>query len=62
VYALQALWERLGIGEILNAQAGARRLGFDVERALFAMVAHRACAPGSKLYCYEQWLNDPASI
>jgi len=62
VYALQALWERLGIGEILNAQAGARRLGFDVERALFAMVANRACAPASKLYCYEQWLKEDAHI
>lgn len=33
-----------------------RKLGFAVERALFAMVANRACAPCSKLYCYEQWL------
>ena len=62
VYVLQALWERLGIGEILNAQAGARRLGFEVERALFAMVANRACAPASKLYCYEQWLKEDARI
>jgi hypothetical protein len=62
VYVLQALWERLGIGQILNAQAGARRLGFQVERALFAMVANRACAPASKLYCYEQWLKEDARI
>lgn len=62
VYVLQALWERLGIGEILNAQAGARRLGFAVERALFAMVANRACAPASKLYCFDQWLKEDARI
>ena len=62
LYMLQALWERLGIREILNAQAGARRLGFHVERALFAMVANRACAPASKLYCYEQWLREDARI
>ena len=62
LYVLQALWERLGIGEILNAQAGARRLGFHVERALFAMVANRVCAPASKLYCYEQWLKEDARI
>jgi Transposase DDE domain len=37
-------------------------LGFDVERALFAMVANRACAPSSKLYCYEQWLKEDAHI
>ena len=62
LYVLQALWERLGIGEILTRQAGARRLGFHVERALFAMVANRACAPASKLYCYEQWLREDARI
>jgi hypothetical protein len=62
VYVLQALWQRLGIGEIVSAQAGARRLGFNVERALFAMVANRACAPASKLYCYEQWLKEDARI
>jgi hypothetical protein len=62
VYVLQALWQRLGIDEILHAQAGARRLGFNVERALFAMVANRACAPASKLYCYEQWLKEDARI
>lgn len=58
VYVLEALWTRLGIGEIVEAQASARRLGFAVERALFAMVANRACAASSKLYCYEQWLRE----
>ncbi len=62
VYALEALWNRFGIGEVITAQAGARRLGFDVERALFAMVANRACAPCSKLYCYEQWLKEDVRI
>lgn len=62
VYVLQALWQRLGIAEILRAQGEARRLGFAVERALFAMVANRACAPASKLYCFEQWLKEDARI
>jgi hypothetical protein len=62
VYALEALWHRLGIGEVIHGQAGARRLGFDVERALFAMVANRACAPCSKLYCWEQWLREDVHI
>lgn len=62
VYALQALWQRLGIAEVIGSQAGARRLGFDVERALFAMVANRACAPCSKLYCWEQWLREDVRI
>jgi hypothetical protein len=62
VYVLEALWQRLGIGQIISAQAGARRLGFDVERALFAMVANRTCAPCSKLYCWEQWLKEEVHI
>jgi hypothetical protein len=37
-------------------------MGFDVERALFAMVANRACAPCSKLYCWEQWLKEEVHI
>ena len=58
VHVLQALWQRLGIDQVIRAQAQSRRLGFDVERALFAMVANRACAPCSKLYCWEQWLKE----
>lgn len=46
------------IGEVL----GKRRFEFDVERALFAMVANRALAPSSKLYCYEQWLSEDIRI
>lgn len=62
VYVLEALWQRLGIGEIIARQAQERRLGFNVERALFAMVANRICAPCSKLYCYEQWLREDVRI
>ncbi|MFO0102680.1 MAG: hypothetical protein ACK53J_12100 [Betaproteobacteria bacterium] len=58
VYVLQALWQRLGIDQVIGTQAQSRHLGFDVERALFAMVANRACAPCSKLYCWEQWLKE----
>lgn len=62
IYVLEALWARLGIGEIIEEQAQARRLGFAVERALFAMVANRACAASSKLYCCEQWLREDTRI
>jgi len=62
VYVLDALWRRLGIDKVIAAQAQSRRLGFDVERALFAMVANRACAPCSKLYCWEQWLKEEVRI
>jgi hypothetical protein len=62
VYVLERLWQRLGIGEIIAEVVGRRRFGFAVERALFAMVANRACAPASKLYCYEQWLGEDVRI
>ena len=41
---------------------GGRRFDFPVERALFAMVANRACAPASKLYCFSQWLAEEVRI
>ena len=41
IYVLEATWKQLGIDAILRQQAGARHLGFDVERALFALVATR---------------------
>lgn len=62
VHALQAVWQRLGIDVIVRAQAHGRRFGFEMERALFALVANRACAPASKLYCHEQWLKEDVHI
>jgi hypothetical protein len=62
LYVLEQLWQRLGIGEVIHEVCGARKFDFEVERALFAMVANRACAPASKLYCYEQWLREEVRI
>lgn len=62
VYVLEQLWERLGIAEVLTEVLGQRKFNFPVERALFALVANRACAPASKLYCYEQWLTEDVKI
>jgi hypothetical protein len=39
------------IGDVIAEVSGGRKFDFDVERALFAMVANRACAPASKLLC-----------
>ena len=58
LYVFEALWKRVGIADIIADQLRGRKLDFSVERALFAMVANRACAPCSKLYCYEQWLRE----
>ena len=62
VYVLQRLWERAGLPALIAEQAGSTPLEFSVERALFAMVAHRACAPPSKLHCHEQWLAEDVRI
>lgn len=62
LYALEAIWHRLGIGEVISQELASRKVDFAVERALFAMVANRACAPSSKLYCYDQWLRDDVRI
>ena len=62
LYVLEQLWQRLGIAAAIHEVLGARKLGFPVERALFAMVANRACAPCSKLYCFQQWLAEEVRI
>ena len=62
LYVLEQLWRRLGIPEVIAEVCGGRKFDFDVERALFAMVANRTCAPSSKLYCYEQWLKEEVHL
>ena len=62
LYVLQRLWERAGLPELIAEQVGSTPLEFSVERALFAMVAHRAGAPSSKLHCHEQWLAEDVRI
>ena len=50
VWTLDRIWERLGIGAAIRRVAtGRRRDGDAVERVVFALVAQRACEPGSKL-------------
>ena len=49
-WTLDRIWERLGIGTAIRRVAVGRRLdGEQVERVVFALVAQRACEPGSKL-------------
>ncbi|HEX2289583.1 MAG TPA: IS1634 family transposase [Pseudonocardiaceae bacterium] len=49
-WTLDRIWERLGIGAAIRRVATGRRLaGEAVERVVFALVAQRACEPGSKL-------------
>ena len=42
LYVLEALWQRLGLADIIADQLKGRKLDFAVERALFAMVGFQA--------------------
>jgi Transposase DDE domain len=48
-YALEALWQRLGIDSVMRRLLAGRRRDERAERVLFALVANRALAPSSKL-------------
>jgi len=60
-WALDGLWRRLGLSEILARALRGRRLDPAVERTLFAMVANRALDPASKLSC-AAWASERAAI
>ncbi len=63
LYVLEQLWRRIGMPERLPALTrDDTRRTLPVERACFAMVANRCCAPASKLYCYEQWLREDVRL
>lgn len=62
LYVLEALWRWAGFDAVIEDVRAASKVGFAVERALFAMVANRACAPSSKLNCFEQWLAEDVRI
>jgi len=62
LHVVEELWRRVGLDKIIRKRTRGRRFGFDMERAAFAMVANRALAPCSKLYCFEQWLREDIRI
>ncbi|KLU62617.1 hypothetical protein CEB3_c10400 [Peptococcaceae bacterium CEB3] len=55
------LWRRLRIDTILERWLKERQYRTEVERTLFAMVAHRALAPSSKLKL-EKWVPEKVVI
>jgi len=58
VLAIEALWERLGIGPTLREVARRNRWMKRYERALLAMTANRLCGnPRSKLGVWDRWLE-----
>ena len=61
-WALDRVWERLGIGAAIRRVATGRRLdGEAVERIVFALVAQRALEPGSKL-AGTKWVAERVAI
>ena len=54
---VEAVWKRLGVDEVLNGFADQHRLGFVLERVVFAMVLNRLVDPSSKRAC-NQWVKD----
>ena len=61
IWALDALWSRLGIGKEMRGLLKGRRLDDSAERVLFALVANRALAPSSKLAA-ARWVNEDVLI
>ena len=60
VLVARALWEALGIGEVIRTRMDRAELTAPHELALFAMAAQRLDDPGSKLGCATRWLRDIA--
>jgi hypothetical protein len=60
-WALDGLWRRLGLHEILERLLRGRRLDPATERVLLALVANRALAPASKLSC-AGWVTEKVAI
>lgn len=56
-WVIEALWEKLGIGQTLRDILKKRRIKKPYERALLAMTANRLCEPESKLGVWERWLT-----
>lgn len=60
-HLLDSLWRQLRLDEFFSHALAARSFAQPVERALFALVCHRALAPDSKLAC-SRWAGASAWI
>jgi transposase len=57
VYAIEALWEKVGLKRTFSDIVKRKRLKAPYERALLAMTANRLCEPESKLGVWDRWLS-----
>jgi hypothetical protein len=60
-HLLDSLWRELALDQFFSHALEARSFARPVERALFALVCHRALAPASKLAC-SRWAGSAAWI
>jgi hypothetical protein len=60
-HLLDSLWRELKLDQFFSHALEARSFARPVERALFALIAHRALAPASKLAC-SRWAGASAWI
>ena len=60
-YALDGLWQRLGIDAVMRRLLKGRRRDPAAERVLFALVASRALAPSSKLAA-ARWASEEVHV
>src|SRR5690606_6858544 len=60
-HVLDGVWKRLGLQDVFGRLLEERAFRSPIERLLFALVAQRAVAPGSKLGV-ESWVEDEAHI
>lgn len=58
---LEAAWKDLGVGKALSQFAAGRRIEFDFERVMFAMVLNRLSDPKSKHAC-NTWSKERAYL
>jgi hypothetical protein len=56
-HVARALWQELGIGAAIRSRLKTRKLAAPHEAALLAMTVQRLDEPGSKLACWERWLE-----
>jgi transposase len=60
-HLLDGLWRELALDQFFSRALQARAFALPVERAIFALVCHRALAPASKLAC-SRWAGASAWI
>lgn len=61
IYLADVLWRRLELPKFFAKQLKGRKYDAPVERALFALVAHRLVDPSSKLACWD-WIEADAYL